>query len=267
MNIQYHNNKQYYYFPELENKFNVFNMCMTQKFGNINHSTNQQNANFIVSQILKEKSITDKYIIMSTEGNNQISIIDEQNYFAYLLNNTDEKNYIRLFCDCIIINHKIPVIVSPADCMIILVIGYNHKANSFIKCLIHVGFVGSILNLHIKSINFLKRLYLCNAFEAFIFPYIFGEHYIKNVNDQRIKYALELDKNWRKYFVKTNSNSNLFNVYFANKVKDDLRKLGVDIYDSNLDTYTENQKGNLYSLTYLREHNMDTTQRFGILIY
>jgi copper oxidase (laccase) domain-containing protein len=259
--ISYSEKLKLYYFPELQN-LGIENFCTTKHYGNLSFKTNPEHAQNTINQIIKnyypQNSTNDNFFfVMGTEGVDQIDEVTSQNLAMYKFLSSNQ-NFEKLTCDAIITDQKVWLIVSPADCMILVLVG--RKNNNLFVAFVHLGFTGVILDLHKKVLNSLV-VQDVNVIKAFAFPYISGKSYKRDFTDSKIS-ILQNDSSWKDFLVK--DENGLVEVHFGSRVIHYLTQQGIEVVDSGLDTYTLAQSNTLYSHYYSNKNNIDLGSRFAV---
>lgn len=253
------NEKDYFKFPELED-LGVKNFCTTSRLGNLSFSSNLE-APLVVEDLFRKIGVpSEHYFQIGADSVDQINIIDEKNIEIYSL--FKSKKYTKINCDSVITNQSIPIVISPADCMVLVLVGENDSG--ILVGFVHLGFTGAILDLHLKTIRHMENDFNSKIKKAFVFPFISGEDYIKNKNDIRVEIAKSHDKKWDKFLVES---GDFVNIFFGDKVLDDLAELNISYSDSNLNTFDQHSNGILFSNTYSKRNDLDPTLRFCVGFY
>lgn len=203
---------------------------------------------------------------MGAEHLDNIRVVDESNIALYKeftkfekYKNSVELNLVN--CDGMITKENITILVAPADCAIICITGVDKKDNRRFIAVIHAGIFGTMLEIHKKALEKLKSLYEFNLsdLQSFIYPTIDGKNYVKSKEDKTRGHLFK-DNDWQNYVVDKGEN---FEVHFRNKIIDDLKSAGVtNIHISELNTYAENEKGNLFSYVYQKEKKVEEFRNF-----
>jgi copper oxidase (laccase) domain-containing protein len=216
-------------------------------------------------QIFNAKDIdATKILAMGAEHNDNIRVIDHQNYKVYWEMNAekDSSPAMRLWCDSFITKESIPMIVSPADCCVIVITGIDKADGKRFIALVHAGFIGALLNIVSKTVERIQSIYSCDRgdFRAFMFPYVNGDRFIKTPQDTRVILAQSLPE-WSDFLRDAESG---ISVSFGKKVERELEILGIPFETTGIDTFEANKNGYLYSESYLKSTNDDRTKRFGV---
>lgn len=226
---------------------------------------------------IKQSSHKPTIISMAAEQNTGITLIDKFSvkvYEKFNLREFDKLNVLRISCDAIITDQTVPILVTPADCMVITIFGRCKNTGKKFLITTHSGFTGSILDVTLNALNFAKTKYSFdfNSLEAYISPFIDGKQYTKQLDDPRVQMAFKKDKSlWEKYLIeqkvpKKQKDKNKVEVHFGTKVIDDLKSLKITVANSTHleDTYEGNKAGTLFSNKYLKDNSL-TYKSFGVL--
>lgn len=259
--ISYSEKLKLYYFPELQN-LGIENFCTTKHYGNLSFKTNPENAKNTISDLVAKYNTHNNknenfFFVMRTEGVDQIDEITSRNLNMYKFL-SDNDGFKKLTCDAIITDQKVWLIVSPADCMILVLVG--RKNNNLFVAFVHLGFTGVILDLHKKVLNSLV-VQGVDVIKAFAFPYISGKSYKRDFADSKIS-ILQNDSSWKDFLVK--DENGLVEVHFGSRVIHYLTQQGIEVVDSGLDTYTLAESNILYSHYYSNKKNIDVGSRFAV---
>jgi len=259
--ISYSEKLKLYYFPELQD-LGIENFCTTKYYGNLSFKTNPDHAQNTINQIIEnyypQNSTNDNFFfVMGTEGVDQIDEITPQNLNMYKFLSSN-KNFEKLTCDAIITDQKVWLIVSPADCMILVLVG--RKNNNLIVAFVHLGFTSVILDLHKKVFDSLL-IQGIEIIKAFSFPYISGKSYKRDPLDSKMA-NLKNDISWTDFLIR--DENGLFEVHFGSRVINYLTEKGIEVVDSGLDTYTLAESNILYSHYYSNKKNVDVGSRFAV---
>lgn len=244
------------YFQSLENlgikNFFTFN---NEKWGNMRISDANFNQKFDEISDTFEMS-SHELIYLAAEQNNNVVILNESNLKIYRLFNksplsNEKRNIIALNTDSIITKLKIPVVITPADCAVIYIIGVDKKDNQKFMCFIHAGVFGTMLNIHTKVLDIAHTFY---DFEnkdlnIFVTPAVAGENYRKDKSED-VRGLIFTDPDWAEHVI---DYEDKFGIKIITKIISDYTKAGVkNIEDSKMDSFTEASKGNLHSLTFYK---------------
>lgn len=152
-------------------------------------------------------------------------------------------------------NKKASFIVAPSDCPVIVI---TDKTRSFV-IILHMGFPQLTHSLHIDTLILAKEYFdLSQPIDVFITPYICSKHYIisqDKYNDGLRSIGHNLEKYAKKVY------SGLYKEYrysidLKSLVHSEIKSLlkQPNIIDTNLCTYEEVEKGNLFSHKYVTDN-------------
>lgn len=219
-------------------------------WGPMNLSNGKALQNYKV--ILDELDISSReFLYLAAEHNDNVRLVTEENLRFYKLFNKSELasdflTPITLDGDSIVTKvTQIPLVITPADCSVILMTGLDKKDNTRFIILTHVGIFGAILQIYKKNLD-LAHIYYDfenSDLEIFFFPGISAQNFTKPKSDFR-SYLLE-DSEWRDF---TFDFGDRFGMDIEGKVSADLESYGVKhITKTGLDTYEEDKNDKLFS--------------------
>lgn len=232
----------------------------TPPWGNMRISEPDSLVKFVEAFRLSGKELRENQLVyMSVEHSDGIRFIDKNNVSIYqILQNED---LTKITADCVVTKlNNIGIIVTPADCAIVALTGIDKSDGQRFVAVMHLGLTGTILNLVSQTVSLIKHQYQIedSQMQAAIFPHISAKHYRKTLSDKR--YLLIKDNpEWKDCLDITETDVGFD---FGAMIRKQLTRDGINFEDSGIDNYLpENQ---LFSHTYLKEHNQDETQRFGV---
>lgn len=208
-------------------------------------------------------------VLLAPDHNDNVHVLTKENLIVYGLFNKDSaiSGLIRISSDGIITKEKIPLVVTPADCVVVAICGVDLKDKRKFVILLHCGFTGTILQIVKKAIKTAHAYYdFCEKnLSAFVFPYIDGKHYVKELkNNQMFSYfKKELDgTRWKSFLKRENGH---VEIDFGERLVADLTEIGIgNISSTGIDTYTAHEKGLLYSHVFAMEKRQDKGKRFAV---
>lgn len=169
---------------------------------------------------------------------------------------SDNYGIILIHGDGIITKLNIPIIVTPADCAVLIVAGIDENDSQKFILVAHAGLSSTILGIHKKIIENAHKIYKFDNSDLIvcISPFIYGKNYVKNKRKHKFaKYFTNAE--WKKYVVQNGDN---VEVHFGRKIISDLNAMGISqIYESGLDTYSEHLKSNLFSNTLSKQSKVE----------
>lgn len=229
-----------------------------------NMSLRDENFNDKFDKVSLSQNINSKELIyLGAEQNNNVLILDENNLEIYKLFNKhdksiEEREIIVLSTDSVITKlTNLPIVVTPADCAIIYIVGTDKKDGKKFLCFIHSGVFGTMLRIYTKTLEIAHTYYdFDNSdLQVFITPTVAGENYRKN-KSENVRGKLFTDPEWEASVIDYGEK---FGIKIVNKIISDYKKLGIkNIIDSEMDAYEESKKGNLHSFTYYKEIKEDS---------
>jgi len=256
------------YFPMLSKlKVKNFFTFDNKVWGNMRYTENPSSLTRLNKAFKLVGIKSKKYICILSKHDSKVQFLNHRNLQVYGMFNREEEikgsiEPLRLYIDGLITKLSFPIVIAPADCVVLVIYGKDSKDRKKFIMVLHLGVSGTYLKLHEKA---LKQAHMYYKFKnkdlkAFLFPYIHGENYLKTREDDTCNILNK--KEWKKYLIEV---KNKIEVDFGRKIKDDLEKFDIKcIYDSELDTYEECKKGKLFSHTYLKEKRLGDTKRFAI---
>lgn len=198
--------------------------------------------------------------------NDNVQILTKENITSYKYFNKFEKwndeNEKRIpfviETDAIVTTQSIPIVIAPADCYVLVINGVDDITGEKLIGMAHLGLNGTILNLQSKLIGTILWKYSVNVeeLEAFLYPGISSEKYVKKFSDKFIGDLPSRD-DWFDHTTKINDDE--FIIDIESRIKNDLISLGLPdskIHSTDLDTHEEQGLGNLYSRTYQKENDL-----------
>jgi copper oxidase (laccase) domain-containing protein len=215
-------------------------------------------------------NITKPIISLKEQHLDQIQIITKQNLHVIdrlLKNDTNySQNEIYLYepeCDGIITKESIPLFKTVGDCSVIIITGIDKKDNKRFVAFLHSGLNGALLQIYRNALNLAHANYEFdnNELNVFIYPYISKSHFSwqKEDLDKELKIL-----NINETFFELREDGKYY-IDYGQKIILDLIALGVkeeNIIDSNLCTFEENEKGNLFSNRYQKVTGDNTNGRY-----
>lgn len=211
---------------------------------------------------------TSKFLYMAPDHNDNVQVVTAENLAIYEMLNTSNSfndiSRIDIVTDAVITKESIPVVVTPADCVVACITGTDHHDGKRFVAVIHVGFTGALLGIVGKVLDIVQTKYSVDLSQcsAFVFPYIDGEHYQKPLKDKRVQMVINKEE-WRPYL---DVSHEVVSVDFGGKVAADLKKRVGSVGISEMYTYHGHTQETLYSHTYAKEHDEDATSRFVVSI-
>lgn len=196
------------------------------------------------------------------EHNDNVRVIDRDNLKIHKIFQKTGSSILKLSCDAIVTKEKVPLILTPGDCAAVFLTGIDESDGKRFVALIHSGFTGAILDIVSKTITAAKSVYKFNNSDlvAAVLPYIDGKHYVKKLEDDRVRMVIK-NPMWKNALKET---ENAVEVNYGRKLEDEIAALGIKFESTGMDTYKENAAGNLFSQTYLRDQKLIDTKRFGV---
>lgn len=223
----------------------------------------EESASKHFQQLFSQFQLPNTYILsIGAEHNDAIRVIDQDNYNIYAQLNEQKKPIINLTCDAIITKERLPIIITPGDCAVVILTGIDARDGKRFMAMIHAGFTGAILQITTKTIQRIHELYDVENtdIQAAVFPYINGEHYVKSYNDTRLLTIIDQPE-WQSFLDKREEG---VAISFGKKVEAELIALDITFESSKIDTYIGQKDGILYSERFQREHNYQRIERFGV---
>lgn len=211
-----------------------------------------------------------EFIYLRPDHNDGLQHVTHKNLQVYRLFNAIKKDYSNLtvypiHIDGIITKEKIPFIITPADCLILVLTAIDRKDKKRFIILIHAGMSGAYLNIHKKALCYAKNIYSFSTrdIEAFLFPSISEEHYKKPIMNNDLLPLLKMQE-WKRFIVKKGK---VVHLAFTRKIEYDLYKMGIKrIYSSGIDTYEAQKEGKLFSHVYQKRRKPKKSMHFAVVI-
>jgi len=211
-----------------------------------------------------------EFIYIRPDHNDAIQVFTEENLLVYKLFNTVKKPYSNLkilpiYIDGVITKEKIPIIISPADCLVLVLTAKDRKDKKRFMILVHAGMSGAYLNIHKKALKEAKSLYSFHVsdVEAYVFPYISERNYKKpSTNNNLLPFLKSFE--WKNFIKRKGKRISLA---FGKKIESDLRRIGIiKIFSSGIDTYEAQKEGRLFSFVYQKKRRAKKFKHFAVVV-
>jgi copper oxidase (laccase) domain-containing protein len=200
-----------------------------------------------------EKSLSDFYKINKLDASKYLINMDSQhkNRIKFIGKEILQQSSKKIFsfkCDCLITDSKeVVLLAKPADCAISII--YAESPTNQFNILLHTGRAGIDLALPRDLINFLVKKFSVDvkSIKIGISPMISKEHYFIKKRDISLLSNINA---WKSFMTikKDKIFLDLKNFLIKQFIECNIKHS--QIFDSNLDTFTEAQKGNCFSHRY-----------------
>jgi len=264
--------KHFAYFPKLR-ELGIKNFCTwgNEYWGDMrvsNQAANKIKYHEILDFIKPE--LEKPIISLKAQQLDQIQIITKNNLHIIdrlLKNNIDySQNDIYLFeveCDGILTKESIPLFKTVGDCSVIIITGIDKKDNKRFAAFLHSGLNGTLLQIYRNALDLAHANYEFEneELDVFIYPYICQNHFSWRKEDFEKELEI-LDIN--QHFFELREDGKYY-IDYGQKIILDLISLGIkkeNIIKSDLCTYEEHGKGNLFSNRFQKVSGDSSNSRY-----